>query len=130
MNLPRLNFPVYRFRVRGAQIWDELRGKWVKLSPEEWVRQHVVRWLVDERGVVAQYIVQEYPVDISGTAQRADIVVFDAQAQPVLLVECKAPGVAIDRGVLDQAVRYNSVVGAREIMLTNGLEHRFYQKEG
>lgn len=126
MELPKLNFPPGRFRIRGEQIWDSLRGKWVKLTPEEWVRRHVVAWLIEAQGVARQLIVQEYPVDVGGMAQRADIVVFDG-ANPELLVECKAPDVALDQGVLDQAMRYNAVVGARRVMLTNGLEHRFYE---
>ncbi len=128
VNLPRLNFPAYRFRVKGDTVWDPLRGAWVKLTPEEWVRRHVVEWLIREQGVVAQYIVQEHPVELEGMTQRADIVVFDRQMRPELLVECKAPGVAIDGSVLAQAVRYNSVVGAARLMLTNGLEHYFYDK--
>lgn len=128
MNLPKLNFPPGRFRVRGESIWDDQRGKWVKLTPEEWVRRHVVCWLVEERGVAAQLIVQEYPVELSGMSLRADVVVFDAAMRPELLVECKAPEVRLDEGVLEQAMRYNAVVGARRVMITNGLEHRVYDR--
>ena len=89
-----------------------LRGQWLVLTPEEWVRQHMIRYLIEKRGVEAHYIVQEYPVSLGGMAQRADIVVLDKEGRPALLVECKAPEVPVsrlkNRGVFDQAVRYNS----------------------
>jgi hypothetical protein len=133
MSLPKLNFPPCALRVtrRGADdyVWDPLRGQWLRCTPEEWVRRHTIGWLTGSQGVTAQYIVQEYPVDICGMAQRADIVVMDADMRPRILVECKAPGVALDEAVLRQAVRYNSVVGARYIMLTNGLTHFFWKMD-
>lgn len=130
-----LNFPAYRFRIclRGGaeHIWDPLRGAWLRCTPEEWVRQHVVRWLCEAQGVAGQHIVQEYPVCLSGTAQRADVVVArPGRSGPLLLAECKAPGVGIDAAALAQAVRYNSVVGARYLMLTDGLKHYFYGPDG
>ncbi len=134
MELPILNFPRYAFRmtVRGEQkqIWDPLRGCWLCCTPEEWVRQHLLRWLIEEQGAVAQHIVQEYPVCVAGMPQRADIVVMDAAMRPLLLAECKAPGVRIDQATLAQAVRYNHAVNARYIMLTNGLQHYFYASDG
>ena len=105
-------------------IWDSLRRKWLVLTPEEWVRRHVVGWLVSVKRVPALRISQEYPVSINGMAQRADIVVVDERAQPFILVECKAADVAIDEKVLDQARRYNAVVGARYLIITNG--HQIY----
>ena len=76
--------------------------------------------------VPATNIVQEYPVYIEGMAQRADVVVMDADQKPLMLVECKAPAVKIDQAVKDQAVRYNNILKCRYIMLTNGLKHYFY----
>jgi hypothetical protein len=99
---------------------------WLLLTPEEWVRRHVVEWLTGTKGVVETDVVQEFPVLVEGMPQRADIVVHDGGGERVLLVECKAPGVKIDAAVLDQAVRYNAVVRARHLMLTNGLSHYFY----
>ncbi len=83
--------------------------------------------LTEERGVSAACIAQEHPVNVNGTTQRADIVVFGRDGRPLMLVECKAPGVAIDDGVLAQAFRYNAVLGARHVMLTNGLDHYLYE---
>jgi type I site-specific restriction endonuclease len=93
------------------------------LTPEEWVRRHVLGFL----GVEAARISQEHPVVVNGTAQRADIVVFGSDGRPLVLVECKAPGVAVSDAVLAQAFRYNAVLGARYVMLTNGLDHYIYE---
>lgn len=130
---PKLNFPQYAFRMRSFagsnKVWDELRRVWLVLTPEEWVRRHVVRWLTDS-GVLPVMIVQEYPVCVQGQPQRADIVVFGKDARPFLLVECKEPKVDMTGSVYAQAVRYNAVVGARYIMLTNGLKHSLYECSG
>jgi hypothetical protein len=83
--------------------------------------------LVERAGVAPVDIAQEFPVTVNGQPQRADIVVFGPGGGPVLLVECKAPGVAITRAAMDQAFRYNTVVGARYVMLTCGLDHYIYE---
>ena len=83
--------------------------------------------LASRCGMPAAGIAQEYPVEVNGSVQRADIVVFGAGGQPLLLVECKAPEVAIDNSVLAQAFRYNAVLGARYVMLTSGLDHYIYE---
>ncbi|MBR3678532.1 MAG: type I restriction enzyme HsdR N-terminal domain-containing protein [Alistipes sp.] len=108
-------------------IWDDVRKCYLVLTPEEWVRQHIIAHLRSECGFEAQTIVEEYPVSLNGTAQRADIVVLDNLAQPYLLVECKAMEVAIDEAVFAQAVRYNSVVKARFIVLTNGIKTAIFE---
>ena len=120
----KLIFPAISARTKEEKgvkyIWDSLRGKWLVLTPEEWVRQHTIAWLVRERHIPELRISQEYPVNINGQHQRADIVVIDEFAKPHILVECKAPDVVLDHEVVMQAIRYNAVVGARYIVLTNG----------
>lgn len=120
----KLIFPAISARTKEEEgvkyIWDSLRGKWLVLTPEEWVRQHTIAWLVRERSIPELRISQEYPVNINGQHQRADIVVIDEFAKPHILVECKAPDVVLDHEVVMQAIRYNAVVGARYIVLTNG----------
>ena len=127
---PALNLPPVRLRASRREgeerVWDALRGCWLLLTPEEWVRRHIIGWLCGEAGIPPAHIVQEFPLTLGGTRQRADIVVTGHGQHPVLLVECKAAEVAIDRCVLDQAVRYNSVVQAPYLMLTNGLRHYFF----
>lgn len=127
---PVLNLPNIKLRAsrRGGCdcVWDGLRGCWLVLTPEEWVRRHVIEWLISDMKIVPVNIIQEYCVSVGGTQQRADIVIVSADRRYAMLVECKAADVDIDAAVLDQAIRYNSVVGARYIMITNGLRHYFY----
>lgn len=104
----------------GIEVWAPLRGVWLRLTPEEEVRRRVVRHLTERLKVPATHIVEEYPVMLNGQAQRADIVVVDKQMTPWLVVECKAPEVALSQSVVDQVVRYNSVIGARQVVVTNG----------
>ena len=129
--LPKLNFPAVQLRGRrtaqGCEVWDSLRGQWVVLTPEEWVRRHLAAYLVEACGCEPQLLVEEYPVPLNGQAQRADLVVLDRQGRPRLVAECKAAEVPIDERVFAQAVRYNSVLGARYLLLTNGLRHYCYE---
>jgi type I site-specific restriction endonuclease len=97
------------------------------LTPEEEVRRGVLEFLHTRASVPPAAIAQEYPVEMNGTTQRADIVVFGAGARPVLVVECKAPEVAIGSATLAQAFRYNTVLGARYVMLTNGTDSYLYE---
>ena len=120
----KLIFPNISARIKQVEgekyIWDSLRQKWLVLTPEEWVRRHAIEWLIAERGVPALRISQEYPVNVNGQHQRADIVVVDDAAKPHILVECKAPDIAVNEEVLMQALRYNAVLNARYVVLTNG----------
>ena len=123
---PKLNFPAVVLpqyeRDGKTYVPDRVRGGYLVLTPEEWVRRHVIEYLVNWGGVELQRIVTEYPVTLNGQPQRADIVVVDSEGRAQMLVECKAADVKITQDVLDQAVRYNSVVGARYLMLTNGMK--------
>ncbi len=129
--LPKLNFPPINVRVRRADgvisVWDELRRCYLVLTPEEWVRQHLNSFLQSHMGILPLHILLEYPVSLNGQRQRADVVVVDRMGTPRILVECKAPDIKISQETLDQAVRYNSVVCARYIILTNGLMHFLYE---
>lgn len=123
----QINFPAIEMvtKVEGGQtyVWDPLRSVYLLLTPEEEVRRYVIAFLISHCGVLPHSIAQEYSVKINGTAQRADIVVIDNTLRPTILVECKAPEITIDKAVLAQAVRYNAVLGARYIVLTNGHKH-------
>lgn len=125
---PILNFPRYLFRLRAGErppkIWDDIRRQWLVLTPEEWVRRHLVRYLVEARGALPASVSQEYPVALGGMAQRADVAVTGRDGRVCLLVECKAPDVPLDGRVWAQAVRYNSVIGSPYLAITNGLQHR------
>lgn len=128
----KLNFPTIKMRARrserGITIWDRIRRGFIVLTPEEWVRQHLIEFLASHFGLSETQIILEYPVLLNGQNQRADVVVVGRGGVVQLLVECKAPDVAISQSTLDQAVRYNSVAGARYIILTNGLTHHIYRR--
>jgi predicted type IV restriction endonuclease len=130
-NYPTLNFPPIHLRARRGQngrteVFDAARGRWLVLTPEEWVRRHVVEHLRTSCGFTPQQIIEEYPVEINGMAQRADIVVVDSLGKNFVVVECKEPKVKIDNVVLAQAIRYNSILGCRHIVITNGLSTYCY----
>lgn len=102
-------------------IYDPLRRKEVALTPEEGVRQRMIGWLHDTLGISLNVMMSEYSFKYNGLQYRADIVVFDNSREIKILVECKAPGVAIDRGVIEQGIRYNKSLSVRYILFTNGL---------
>lgn len=124
---PKLNFPEYRFRLREQnglpEIFDPSRKRWVALTPEEWVRQHALRWLSEEKQYPLSLMAVEKSIAVNGLPRRCDIVTYDRSGKPFLVVECKAPGVEISQAVFDQAARYNLSVGAELFLLTNGLRH-------
>lgn len=132
MEQRRLNLPPIKLKARCTDdllyIWDELRKKYIVLTPEEWVRQHVVSYLIHEKNIPSPQIILEYPVELNNQNQRADIVAVTRSGEPYILVECKAPEVKISQTTLDQAVRYNSILNAKYIMLTNGLTHHLYER--
>jgi len=123
-DMPQLNLPPQRLRVqrRGDEwyVWDNVREGWFVLTPEEWVRRHIVGFLVDFYDVPLKRIVQEYPVNVNSQPQRADVVVLDAAGRPYILVECKEYNESVAGVAWAQAVRYNAVLKARYVILTNG----------
>lgn len=126
MEYSKLNFPPIRLKARRGEngrteVFDKGRGRWLVLTPEEWVRRHVVEYLKSECGFRAEQIIEEYPVDVNGMAQRADIVAIGSNAKPLIVVECKEPNVVISHDTLHQAARYNAILGCRYIVTTNGL---------
>ena len=128
-----LIFAPHELRLRrgakgGVEVWAPTRRGWLVLTPEEEVRRRVVRHLMERLAVPATHIVEEYPVRLNGQPQRADVVVVDMEMKPWLVVECKAPEVAINQAVIDQVVRYNSILGARQVVVTNGRVVKAYAK--
>mgnify|MGYP001185120670 FL=1 len=125
--MQKLNFPEYLFRFKNSEnkvlIFDEIRKKFVALTPEEWVRQHVVKFLLEEKKYPKSYINVEKNIKINGLTKRYDIVVFNPDGSIFLLVECKAPEVSITQNVFDQIARYNLKLNAQYLMVTNGLNN-------
>jgi hypothetical protein len=126
-----LNFPSYTFRVKNKEnrtlIFDGIRKKFVVLTPEEWVRQHVVQFLHQEKKYPVSYINVEKQIKLNGLIKRYDIVVFNSKGELHLLIECKAPEINISQTTFDQIARYNFKLDAKYLMVTNGLTH-FYCK--
>jgi hypothetical protein len=123
-----LNFPAYALRTRVTaqgkeQVYDPLRRKYVRLTPEEWVRQHTAQYLIQALGTPPGLVGVEVPVGEGAQRRRADLVAHDRRGRPLLLAECKAPAVAITQATFDQAARYNRVADAPFLLVTNGLAH-------
>ncbi len=124
-----LNFPTYDFRFKSigtrTAIFDEIRRKFVVLTPEEWVRQHVVRFLLDQKGYPKSLINVEKLLKINGIVKRYDLVVFNPDGSIFLLVECKAPEITVGQQTFDQIARYNLTLKADFLMVTNGIRHYY-----
>lgn len=107
----------------GTRIYDRLRRRYVALTPEEWVRQHFVEFLISEKRYPASLMANEVGLSLNGTLRRCDTVVFDRGGHPAVIVEYKAPTVVITQKVFDQIVRYNMVLKAGVLIVSNGLSH-------
>lgn len=122
-----LNLPSYQLSIREIEgktkIFDRIRKKMVVLTPEEWVRQNFLQFLIEDKGFPASLIAVEAKVNINGLSQRADIITYNIQRKPILIVECKAPSVKINQDVFNQAARYNIKLQTQLICVTNGLNH-------
>lgn len=122
-----LNYPTFKFRFKNREnkihIFDEIRKKFVLLTPEEWVRQHCLHFLIYHKGYPVTLIQMEKEIKLNGLSRRYDLVVFEPDGQIRLAVECKRPEVKITQEVFDQLARYNLILKAPLLFLTNGLEH-------
>ena len=122
-----LNLPKYDFKVKSEegkkQIFDSVRKQFVALTPEEWVRQHFIHFLHQEKGFPLALMGVEYPLQYNGMNKRADIICFQKEGKPMLLVECKSANVSISQKVFDQIARYNFDLRVPYLVVTNGLEH-------
>lgn len=126
-----LNFPAtgpFDIRQEGGRrlILDEVRRKYVALTPEEWVRQHLVRTLAEALGYPRGLLAVEKQLDAVGGPRRADLVAYGRVGgahRPLLIAECKAPAVRLTQAVFDQVSRYNTVTLAPHLVVTNGLDH-------
>ncbi|GAA4025213.1 type I restriction enzyme HsdR N-terminal domain-containing protein [Flavobacterium cheonhonense] len=127
--MQKLNFPDYSFRLKNSEnkvsIFDEIRKKFILLTPEEWVRQHTIQFLLQEKKYPKSYISAEKTITLNGTKKRYDLVVFKPNGELFLLVECKAPEVTITQQTFDQIARYNLKLNADYLMVTNGVNHYF-----
>lgn len=125
--LQKLKLPEYDFRFRtfeqSKQIFDLIRKKFVSLTPEEWVRQNLLMYFIEELKYPASCVGIEQGMNLYKTSKRTDIIIYDNKGKPWMLVECKAPSVKIDQSALDQAGRYNIVQKAPYLFISNGISH-------
>ena len=122
LNLP--NAPLNLKRKDGVvYVRCLIRNKDLVCTPEEWVRQHAIHYLISVEGKKKGLIASEYELNYNGLKRRADIVVFDSNGNPELLIECKATTVLLTTEVLNQAAQYNHQLGVERVILTNGLDH-------
>ena len=123
----KLNLPTFDYKINrtsdGLQIYDRLRRKFVALTPEEWVRQHFVEFIISHKGFPQSLIANEIGITLNNTRRRCDTVVFDNTATPLVIIEYKAPSVEISQATFDQIVRYNMVLQAKYLIVSNGLNH-------
>ncbi len=131
--MEQLNFKTYPFRFKNSEnkiaIFDIIRKKFILLTPEEWVRQHVVWFLIEEKKYPKSLVNVEKVITLNGLTKRYDIVVYNKNGSIEILVECKAPSVKIDQTTFDQIARYNMVLNANYLMVTNGLEQYYCQMD-
>ena len=122
-----LNLPTYPFRIQQQEgkklIFDEIRKKLVSLTPEEWVRQHFIRYLIDVKEYPASLIAVEAGLKLNRNRFRADLLVYNRLGQPLALIEFKAPSVKITQITFDQITRYNMTFKVPYLIVSNGLEH-------
>lgn len=125
----KLNFPEYKFKFKSSEnnryIFDVIRKKYMILQPEEWVRQHCIMYLIQEKNYPKSLINIEKKITINGLSKRYDIVVYNSSGKVNILVECKAPKINISQDTFDQIARYNMALNANYLMITNGINHYF-----
>lgn len=131
----QLSLPAYEPRIKRENdvlyIFDEVRRVFIVLTPEEWVRQHIIHYLVCYKAYPKTLIAVEKEIDLNGLRRRFDLVCYRRDTSPFLLVECKAPTITITQKVYDQALNYNHIIQAPYVALSNGIDHHcFALREG
>ena len=125
--LTALNLPEYEFRMdsneAGITIWDDFRKKHIVCTPEEWVRQNFLRYLVEEKGFPKGLIALEKLIKVNKKNKRFDALVHDSAGEPMLLIEFKAPDVEITEKTFHQIAAYNSKLQVKYLIMSNGIQH-------
>lgn len=125
-NFPRLCFPPYEFRLKAEEgktsIFDDIRRKWITCTPEEWVRQNLVRFLVQDCAFPQALVALERQVVVAERNLRFDALVYNREIKPLMIIECKAPTVKLTQKVFDQIWHYNLEIMAPYFLVTNGID--------
>jgi len=123
----QLNLPQYNFRIKKQDekllIFDSQRKRYVSLTPEEWVRQHFIRFLIDVKGYPSALLAVEKQLNLNGMKKRCDAILYDLDANPVMIIEFKAPNVTINQQTFDQVAVYNAKLKVDLFIISNGFEH-------
>ncbi len=129
-----IDYPKNDFRIKREEgkdfIFDELRKQWLRLTPEEWVRQNFIQYLVQVKQYPASLIAQEKKIVLGELVKRFDILVYNPQIEPWMMVECKASTIPLQQHILDQVLRYNIAVPVNYLIITNGSQTAGFRKEG
>ena len=127
MNLPQLNLPIAALKTKlvdgTTQVFDQVRKKYLVLTPEEWVRQHFIHYLNQEKNYPLGLMGVEQMVKYNGMQTRADIVLYTTEGKPNMIVECKAPNVKITQDAFNQIAKYNFKLQVPFLVVTNGMKH-------
>lgn len=121
LNLPR--FEVKIKRKDKIYIWDQIRKKYLILTPEEWVRQHFVNYLIEQKLCPTSLISNEVEINLNNQRKRCDTVIYNNQLEALAIVEYKAPSITVSQDVIDQIIRYNIVLKVQYLIISNGLTH-------
>ncbi len=125
--MEKLNFPSFPFRLRSSgnrsEIFDPVRKRYVALTPEEWVRQHLIAFLHTEKGISLQLMACEKGLLVNRIPRRFDLLIFNASGKPSVIAECKAPSVPLSDSVFYQALQYNLALKVDYLLVTNGIQH-------
>ena len=121
----KLYYPPYQYKIKEEEggkeyIFDGLRKQWVRLTPEEWVRQNFIQYLLQVKNYQAAYIAVERKMKLGEVNKRFDLLVFDKAAKPWMMIECKAMEVSLDKSVLWQVLHYNMAIPVKYLVITNG----------
>ena len=123
LNLPPFEAKIKEGKGNKLSIFDPLRNKYVALTPEEWVRQHFIHFLIEHKGYPQALLADEIAITLNGTSKRCDTVLYDIHMTPKMIVEYKAPNIPITQKVFDQITRYNMVLHVEYLIVSNGMNH-------
>lgn len=130
---PDLKYPPINIKLKQEKqrfmVFDVIRKKWLVLSPEEWVRQHILHWLIHQKNISPGFLSVEKELSVNGLKRRYDIVIYNTVPEPVMVIECKAPSVPLSEQTIEQALRYNMELGAAFCFISNGLEDLLFKSE-
>lgn len=123
----QLNLPEYNFRIKKQDeklyIFDSQRKRYVSLTPEEFVRQHFIRFLIEEKNYPAAYLAIEKQLNMNGMKKRCDAILYNNHAEPMMIIEFKAPNIPISQATFDQVAVYNAKLKVDLFIISNGIEH-------